>query len=361
MENRLLPFMAKVGTGVRGAKDLTYPEAFAAMNAILDRAYHPVTLGAFLLAERWKPESVEELSAFLDSMSMRLKRPEPYNPPAGLLDCAGSFDGKIKTLQVGLGASLVAAAGGVPVVIHGSENIPAKSGSTPFHVLRALGIEASRGLDEIPSGLNACRVVYLHQPRYNPAVHALLEERRQVGKRTFLNTIEPLANPLRASIHIGGFFHRDYGGRICEAIRGSRIGFNRAFMVMGIEGSEEIRPDRSLVAELREGDIHTYYIEPAALGFSIPRDAAEARIQNRQGITIESAERIQRVLKGEEQSGFRDLILVNAALRLYASGRVGSLEAGAQAAEEALKSGRARDVLETWKARAPLKDADTVL
>ncbi|MFB3787753.1 MAG: anthranilate phosphoribosyltransferase [bacterium] len=361
MENRLLPFMAKVGTGARGAKDLTYPEAFAAMNAILDRAYHPVTLGAFLLAERWKPESVEELSAFLDSMSMRLKRPEQNNPPAGLLDCAGSFDGKVRTLHVGLGASLVAAAGGAPMVMHGSENIPAKEGSTPFHVLRAMGIEASRGLLEILQNLNACHIAYLHQPLYNPPVHALLEERRQVGKRTFLNTIEPLANPLRAPIHIGGFFHREYGGRICEAIRGSHIGFKRVFMVMGIEGSEEIRPDRSYVAELREGDIHTYYIEPEALGFSIPRDAAEARIQDRQGITIESAERIQRVLKGEEQSGFRDLILVNAALRLYASGRVGSLEAGAQAAEEALKSGQAREILARWKERAPLKESGPVI
>jgi len=355
MENRLYQFMAKVGTGARGAKDLTYPEAFAAMNAILDRMYHPVTLGAFLLAERWKPESVEELSAFLDSMSTRLKRPDPYLPPAGLVDCAGAFDGKLKTLHVGLGASLVAAAGGAPIVMHGAENIPAKAGSTPYHVLRAMGIETARSLSQIPRDLSACRAAYLHQPLYNPAIHALLEERRHVGKRTFFNTIEPLANPLRASIHIGGFFHREYGERICEAVRGSRIGFSRMFMVMGIEGSEEIRPNRSLVAELRDGGIRTHYIEPAKLGFSIAREAADAQVQDCQGISFESAERIQRVLKGEEKSGFRDLILVNAALRLYASGLAASLEEGAKTAEEALVSGRAREILENWKARAPLK------
>ena len=354
MENRLLAFMGKIGAGPRGAKDLAYEEACQAMQALLDGAYHPVTFGSFLLAERWKPESVEELAAFSDAMMERLVRPTcPVFIP-GLVNASGAYDGKEHTLNLGVPAALVAAAAGTPVLLHGSQDIPAKRGMTPSHVLSRLGIDPLRTPDQALEDLQACRIAYLHQSIVNPAMHALLEHRQHVGKRTFLNTIEPLANPLGAETHIGGFFHRPYAETICQTIARSRLGFRRALLVMGLEGSDEIRPDRSFCAESREGAIKTYYLEPARFGLRVETDDVEAPAADRESLCALSAERILAFLEDRAPSSYRDLVLLNAAVRLYGGGKAVSMEVGLLQAKQAWESGAVRALFEAWQARCRL-------
>lgn len=349
MDNRLLPFLAKVGTGEKGAKDLSYDEAREAMTAILDGAFHPVTLGAFLVAERWKPETAAELAAFADALAERLQRPALPRSVPGLLDCAGAYDGKTRTLNIGIPAALVAAGAGVPVLLHGAKGIPTKAGMTPAHVLARLGIAPLRTPDEALSDLERGGIAYLHQPAFHPSLHALLASRIAVGKRTFLNTIEPLVNPLGAAAHVGGFFHRPFGERICHALNRSNLGFARAVMVEGIEGSDEIRPGRAAVAELRDGEVRTYPVESAALGLTWRMSDVAASSVGAEAMATESALRIRAVLRGEDRSGYRNAVLLNAALRIYASGRAATWEEGALLARRSLDSGEPWERLQRWR------------
>lgn len=349
MENRLLPFLAKVGTGQRGSRDLSYEEAREAMAAILDGAFHPVTLGAFLLAERWKPETAEELAGFADAVGERLERPLPPRAVPGLLDCAGAYDGKTRTLNAGVAAALVAAGAGVPVILHGAVGIPTKAGMTPAHVLARLGIDILGTAEEALSDLERVGIAYLHQPVFHPSLHALLEARTAVGKRTFLNTVEPLANPLGAAVHVGGFFHVPFGERLCHALKRSNRGFSRAVMVEGIEGSDEIRPGRAAVAELRDGEVYTYHIESAALGLDCRMGDVTASATGAEAMADESARRVEAVLRGEDRTGYRDVVLLNAALRLYASGRAATWEEGVRLARRSLESGAPWEKLREWR------------
>lgn len=349
MDNRLLPFLAKVGTGEKGAKDLSYEEAREAMTAILDGAFHPVTLGAFLLAERWKPETAEELAGFADAVAERLERPALPRTVPGLLDCAGAYDGKTRTLNVGIPAALVAAGAGVPVILHGAAGIPTKAGMTPAPILARLGIDPLRTPDGALSDLKRAGIAYLHQPVFHPSLHALLASRIALGKRTFLNTVEPLANPMGAATHVGGFFHGPFGERICHALRRSNLGFTRAVMVEGVEGSDEIRPGRAAVVELRGGEVLTYPVESAALGLACRMSDVTASAAGAEAMAAESALRIQAVLRGEDRSGYRDAVLLNAALRLYASGRAATWEEGIRLARRSLESGAPWERLRKWR------------
>ncbi len=56
--------IAKIGKGLKGAKDLTWEESKFALNAIIEGQATAGQIGAFLMAMRIKTESIGELAAF---------------------------------------------------------------------------------------------------------------------------------------------------------------------------------------------------------------------------------------------------------------------------------------------------------
>ena len=55
-------FIAKIGAGQKASKDLTWEEAKRAMRLLIEGQATPAQAGAFLLAMRFKMESVTELA-----------------------------------------------------------------------------------------------------------------------------------------------------------------------------------------------------------------------------------------------------------------------------------------------------------
>ena len=62
----MIELLKEIGRGKRGARDLTYEEAARAAELIVGGAATPAQIGAFLVAERVKMESADELKAFGD-------------------------------------------------------------------------------------------------------------------------------------------------------------------------------------------------------------------------------------------------------------------------------------------------------
>lgn len=357
LPNDLLPFMARVGTGPTGSKDLSYDEARAAMAAILAGRYDPVTLGAFLLALRWKPEAPEELAGFLDTLreASLEEYPPPPEAPANLVDAAANYDGKRETPNVAIPAALVATGAGVPLILHDGEEIPTKYGVTKYHVLRALGVAVGATPAQARRCLAEVGIAYLHQPAFSPALVRLLPARQAVGKRTFLNVVEPLVNPLGAPVHVGGIFHLPFAERVIRALARSRAGFRRAVIVQGLEGSDELPLGRRKVAEWREGELLTYEVDSTGLGLG---DSAQALRGPGEADAGHCAARIVRLLEEPAPGPFHDMVLLNAALRLYASGLAATLGEGLEAARESLYSGRAAGILGAWRAWSPARAGD---
>lgn len=339
-KNNLIEFMGIVGGGARVSKDLTHEQARDAMNALLDGAYHPVTFGSFTLAMRWKPETAEEMAGFADAMNGRIVNPQDNAVIPGLVSSAGAYDGKVRTVNFEIAAAITAAAAGVPSLLHGSENIPAKRGMTPFHILKKLGWNPLRGVDEVKLDLQQNRFGYLHQTVVNPILCGLIDDRQQVGKRTFINSIEPLINPYQASVHIGGFFHRSFGELMSNATARMQTGWQRTLMVAGIEGSEEIKPGRSFVVEWRNGEMKSFYIEPKDYGIVVSdEDAASNFGGDIDAMADESAGLIQAYLQQSAPEPYRDMVLLNAGLRIYAAGKANEIEEGYRIAQETYNSG----------------------
>lgn len=348
-KNRLLPYMKGVGVGKSGARSLDRESARQAMLALLAGDFHPVTFGAFFMGLRYKGESPEELAGFLDAMNQHTlvcRKPAPD----GLLNCAGAYDGKARTINVSIPAALVAVAAGVPVALHGARDIPTKHGMTNGHVVQALGVNLAASVEDAGAILHQAGITFVEQVIFHPALHSLLEMRNQMGKRTILNTMETLSNPFGARSHLGGFFHDAYAELIGNALNNGCTAFERATFVKGIEGSDELRPGVMYLARIVEGSFSIESVDSEKMGLPVHISDLSAPAGDVDQRTKISAGRILDLLEAPDgDSSFRNAVLLNGAVRLYAGNRTMSLGEAIALAEDALSSGRAGEVLKRWK------------
>lgn len=335
-----------MGSGPKSADDMGYAQARGAMAQVLDGASDPTTLGAFLLASRWKTNTPEELAGFLDEIRDRATLAEPSVDP---VDCGANYDGKRETALFGVAAGAVAAAAGVPVVVHAADRVPAKAADSYTHVLDALGVDtdlqpaqSARMVDETGMG-------FYFQPRFAPDVHAILDRREAMGVRTPINTVETLVNPANASTHLGSFYHLSYGKRIVETLRESRTQtVDRVLMLQGLEGYDDVRPGHTTIAEWRDEAFDDWAIETADLGMALERDDLAV-----DDVAADSAAITESVLAGDREDGFADAVALNGALRIYAGGAAGTVEAALELSRGLLLDGSARAVLEDLRAFEP--------
>lgn len=333
-----------VGSGPKSADDLTRAQARLAADRILDRRPDPTTLGAFLLANRWKRNTPEELGGFVDVM--RERSVQPAAPRADPVDCGPNYDGKHDSALLGVGAGVVAAAAGTPVVVHSGDRVPATRGVTYRHVLDELGIVTDLSPAASARMVDATGFGFYYQPRFNPLVHELLDRREAIGVRTFINTIETLANPADANAHLGSFFHLSFAERVIKTTRAShQLDYARVIMVQGLEGYDDLRPGRTRLASWTGGEITDWEIDTSEYGFAVDRAALGVA-----DVAGDSARLTEEILRGERDDAFADAVALNAGLRIYAAGNCPDLGTGVARARSAIESGDAVEVLADLRA-----------
>jgi anthranilate phosphoribosyltransferase len=345
-----------VGSGVKSAEDMTREQATEAVRRIFDGDPDPTTLGAFWLANRWKHNVPEELAAFTDEMCRRVEYAEPDVDP---VDCGANYDGKGETAILGVAAGAVAAAAGVPVVVHSGDRVPTQKQDAYKHVLDELGVATELSPRDSAAMVDETGFGFYYQPAFNPAVQDLWDRRDRMGVRTFFNTIETIANPAGADVHLGSFYHLAFAKKMVETFqRSEHHDLDRVIMFQGMEGYDDIRPGYTKVAEWTrapsgsadadadaDGAFTDYEIETAEYGMDFEYDDLGV-----DDVAADSAAITRAVLAGERTDRFRDAVALNAAFRIYAGGGADSLDAGLETARQTIDAGDAAAVLEVLRA-----------
>ena len=329
-----------VGSGHKSAADMTREQAMEAFERTLDLTPDPTTLGAFWLANRWKRNNGEELGAYVDVMDRKsVIHAEPDVDP---VDCGANYDGKGDTAILGVAAGVVAAAAGTPVVVHSGDRVPTQKQDAYRHVLDELGVRTDLEPEESAAMVDEHGFGFYYQPKFNPVVDALWDRRDNMGVRTFVNTVETLANPANADVHLGSFYHLAFAKKVVETVRESEeAGFDRVLMFQGMEGYDDVRPGSTTVAEWDAGeDLEDFTIESD--DFDMDFDSENLEVDD---VAADSAEITADVLAQDRRGEFADAVKLNAALRMYARDDVDSLSEGITAAQDVIASGRAESVL----------------
>ena len=330
-----------VGSGPKSADDMNREQAREAFQRILAGEPDATTLGAFWLANRWKRNNPEELAAYTDVM--REESVVTAAPEADPVDCGANYDGKHSSALLGVGAGLVAAAAGTPVVVHSGDRVPTQKATAYKHVLDDLGVRTELEPAESAEMVDETGFGFYYQPAFNPGVHDLLDRRDQMGVRTFVNTVETVANPADADVHLGSFYHLTFAKKMTDLMEESaQLDYSRAIFFQGMEGYDDIRPGYTKVAEWNEGeDLEDYEIETAEYGMEMDNEDLEV-----DDVTADSAAITEAVLAGEREDHFADAIALNGAFRMYARQDVDSLDEGLERARDVLADGSAQAVLE---------------
>ena len=333
-----------VGSGHKSADDMTRAQATEAFKRILDGEPDPTTLGAFWLANRWKRNTPEELAAYIDVMAdQSVKFATPDCDP---VDCGANYDGKGRSAILGVGAGIVAAAAGTPVVTHSGDRVPTQKQDAYKHVLDELGIETDLSPPESADMVDETGFGFYYQPNFNPGVAGLEARRDMMGVRTFVNTIETLANPADAEVHLGSFYHLPYAKRIIDTFAASeRYDIPRVVMFQGMEGYDDIRPGSTTVAVGEGGELDDFEIRTDEYGMNFAEEDLEV-----DDVATESAAITEAVLAGDREDRFADAIALNGAFRIYAREDCDSLDEGIAMAREAIADGSAEAVLDGLRA-----------
>ena len=225
-----------VGRGKKLQRDLTYDEAYQAMKLLLSDEVSDTQIGGFLLTMRVKEETADEIHGFVDG-ARTLMKPMPHPNVDSLVDVGLPYNGKARTLQTGVIALMLVASAGVPVIVHGADDIPTKSGVGVLNLMRALGYPADQTPDEVSRTIEKTNFGVLNLAQILPQWTALTPLRHHFGVRTLMNTVEKLLNPANAPRHINGFYHGLYLRRLATMLPGKTANW----IVQGEEGSIDMR------------------------------------------------------------------------------------------------------------------------
>jgi anthranilate phosphoribosyltransferase len=316
-------------------RDLAPEQARAAMAEILDGAAAPAQVAGFIVALRMKGETVDELTGMLDAMLAAAERVE-LPPGSDVVDIVGTGGDRAHTINVSTLSALVVAGAGGRVCKHGNRAASSSAGSAD--VLEALGVRIDCGPAEVARCVAEAGIGFCFAPRYHPAMRHAGPTRRELGIPTAFNILGPLANPAGARRLMIGVADGSMAERMAGVL--AARGAERALIVHGDDGLDELTiSTTSHVVELRDGAIHSYDLDPVALG--IEPAPAESLVG---GDPATNAALARRVLEGEH-GPHRDVVVLNAAAGLVAAGLVDDMAVGLDAARASIDEGRAAAAL----------------
>jgi anthranilate phosphoribosyltransferase len=142
---------------------------------------------------------------------------------------------------------------------------------------------------------------------------------------------------------IMGVYSADLTAPLAQAL--GNLGATHAFVVHGMDGLDEITiTDKTKVSEFKDGTVNDFFIHPSDFGFPLGKSE-----DLRGGDAAENARITVDVLKGQKGAR-RDIVLLNAAAGLVASGKTLYFKEGIELAAESIDSGAALKKLEMLKA-----------
>ena len=331
MSQALKPVLEQLARGER----LTVEQAEQTFDSIFDGDATPGQVGALLMALRVRGETVAEITGAVRSLRARMIA---VQAPDGTIDTCGTGGDGRHTLNVSTAVAFVVAGCGVPVAKHGNRAVSSRCGAAD--VLEALGVNVEGGAAAAGETLCSSGLGFLFATSHHQAMRHVGPVRRELGLRTIVNLLGPLANPAGARRQLLGVFSADWLLPVASVL--GTLGSTRAWVVHGEDGLDELTTTtRSQVAELREdGSITRFVVEPEQVG--VPRAHPDALVG---GDARHNARALSALLAGAG-GAYRDIVVLNAAAALVVAGRADTLSPAAEMARRSLDSGAAAGTLD---------------
>lgn len=316
-------------------RDISDEAMHTVMHALMRGEFGDAEAAAILIGLRMKGETAGEIAAAATVLRQHMVRWDPGRPD--VLDTCGTGGDGSGTFNISTATALVVAGTGTPVVKHGNRSVSSRSGSAD--VLLALGVGIEGDADCARRSLDRAGLAFCFAPQFHPAMKHVAQLRRRLRVPTIFNCLGPLANPAGAAYQLLGVGRPELLDLMAGAL--ARLGSRHAFVVCSDDGLDEVSLSAATaVREVRDTTIRAHSWRPEDFGLA-PCRLDELRADGCEA----SAAMVRDVLHGKDSAPGR-VVLANAAAALLAAERVSSLRDGVALAREAIRGGKALEVLE---------------
>jgi len=310
-------------------KSLSREEAYRTMLLIMSGEATEAQIAGYLVALRMKGETVDEIVG--SAMAMREKADRLKIEKEVILDTCGTGGDSSGTFNISTAAALVASSAGVVVAKHGNRAVSSKSGSAD--VLKALGMNIDGlSIEKTQISLEKIGLAFLYAPLHHKSMRFAAPVRRDLGVRTIFNLLGPLTNPAGANRQLMGIYMPDLIETVALVLK--ELGSEGALVVHGEPTMDEISLcGKTEVAELKDGKISRYKIEPEDFGFKRV-NLTDLVVRNQD----EAVEAFLSAIRGE-RSAFYDAVLLNAGAAIYVAGVAPDISSGISIARSTISDG----------------------
>lgn len=312
------------------SQNLTEQEMYEAGLALLSEDILESEIAAFLALLKAKGETADEIYGLVRALQ---EKALPFaSHIKGAMDNCGTGGDGAQTFNISTTSAFVLAGAGVKVAKHGNRAVSSKTGSADL--LEELGVNIACTPREIDYLLEKVGIAFLFAPAMHPALKRIMKIRKELNVPTVFNLIGPLTNPIDLETQFVGIYKRDMLMPVAEVLQ--KLGRKQALVVNGSGFLDEASlQGENHVVILKDNKIIEASITPEEYGFS--------RVKNeeiRGGDAKENANITFGVLQGKK-SVYRDTVLLNAGLALFANGKAGTIEEGIHMAAQSIDSGKA--------------------
>jgi anthranilate phosphoribosyltransferase len=254
-----------------------------------------------------------------------------------LVDTCGTGGDSSGSFNISTASAIVVAAAGGKVAKHGNRSITSKSGSAD--VLETAGVNLELSPEAVASCVNEIGVGFMFAPMHHSAMKHAIGPRREMAVRTIFNVLGPLTNPAGAPNQVMGVFSKELVEPIAHVLQ--RLGSEHVLVVHAEDGMDEISiATPTFVAELNNGEVSTYTIQPEDFGMT--RASLE---EIRANDSVHSLEIIRAVFDNTDGPA-KDIVSLNAGAAIYAAGLTSSLADGVSMAQQVIASGSVSEKLD---------------
>ncbi|WP_366160101.1 anthranilate phosphoribosyltransferase [Bacillus infantis] len=315
--------------------ELTEPEMMEAMAHLLSEEVTDSEIAAFLVGLKTKGETVAEIAALVKGLRGRSLRFEKKIP--GALDNCGTGGDGSKSFNISSTSAFVIAGAGIPVAKHGNRSVSSKTGSAD--VLEHLGINLNLAPERLEEILQEIGIAFLYAPHVHPQIKRIMKVRKDLRIPTIFNLIGPLTNPMELDSQLLGIYRRDLLSMFAEVL--NELGRKRAVVLNGAGYMDEASlQGENHLAILDNGKITQQILRPEETGLGIYNNE-----EIRGGDSKENAEILRKVLSGEK-GAYRDTVLLNSGIGIFAGGKADTIQEGIKLAAVSIDSGAALEKLE---------------
>lgn len=289
-------------------------------------------IASFITVFLMRSITIEELQGFRDAL-LELSVKVDMNGH-DVMDIVGTGgDGK-NTFNISTLSCFIVAGAGQQVAKHGNYGASSVSGAS--NVMEQLGYRFKNDAGQLKKELDATNICFLHAPLFHPALKVVGPIRKNLGVRTFFNMLGPMVNPAAPAYQLVGVYNLEMA-RIYNYLLQET---GKAFTVIhSLDGYDEISLTNDTKVITNEGE---RIMTPEQLG---KRMVTAEDIYG--GNTVEEAAKLfTRIIKGEGSWAQNAVVLANAAMALYCTGKYNDYENAYTAAVESLESKKAYMALE---------------